>query len=104
MTPEDARNEIGRRANAILRGELSYLEGARKICSLEHVADLDLDPDIIPFVAIYSDTDALPLGDVRQYWQPQALDRLQPEIERKEQWAREYGRTACENLAKRFGG
>lgn len=102
MKPEDARREIGRRANAILKGEISYLEGARKIFSLKHVADLDLDPDIIPFIAIYSDTDALPLGEVRRYWQPEALDRLQPEIERKEEWAQEYGRVACENLVKRF--
>lgn len=102
MTPENARKEIGRRANAILRGEFSYLEGARKIFSLSHVARLDRDPDIMRLTAIHSETDALPLGEVRQYWHQWALDRVQPEIERKEQWAREFGRAACENLAKRF--
>jgi hypothetical protein len=103
MTPEDARKEIGRRARAVLTGEFSYLEAARKIFSLKHVADLDFDPDVIRFTAIYSNTDALPLGEVRKYWQPQALEKLQPEIERMEQWAQEYGRSACENLAARFG-
>jgi len=33
-----------------------------------------------------------------------AGEELQPEIERLEQWAREYGRTARENLARWFGG
>ena len=103
MTPEDARKEIGKRARAILSGKLSYLEGARKIFDLKHVADLDLDPDTIPFTAIFSCTDALPLGEVRQHWMPEALEKLQPEIERMEQWAREYGQAACENLVKRFG-
>jgi hypothetical protein len=63
-----------------------------------------MDRDMVAFVLIDSETDTLPLGDVRQYWQPEALAKLQPEIERSEQWARETGWAECQSLIRRFSG
>lgn len=55
------------------------------------VEEVDSDP-------IFS----LPFGDVRKLWVPAALEKLQPEIDRAEQWARETGLVHCENLIKRL--
>jgi hypothetical protein len=102
MTKEEARSEIGRTAQAMLSGAIDYLEGARRIASLRFSADLDIDSDVTPFIGIDSETEALPLGPVREYWHCSALEKLQPEIERAEAWARKFGHSAAERLAIRF--
>jgi hypothetical protein len=99
---EDARRTIGEIAKAMLAGETSFLSGSRKINALRFPARLDHDQDVIPFVAIDSETDALPLGPVRAHWNADALRRLEPEIERAEIWAREFGSEACRKLVERF--
>lgn len=98
-----ARSEIGRIARAILAGAISFIEGAREINGLRFAADLECDPDIVPFVGIDSETDSLPLGEVRRLWNPDALAKLQSKIDEAEQWARDFGTTPCRNLAQRFG-
>src|SRR5882672_5877335 len=104
MTRDEARRAIGMTTRALLTGALSYIEGARKIANLRFPADLERDSDIMPFVGIDSETDALPMGDFRHLWDPEALRKLQPEIDKAEQWARELGRQYCERLVKRFEG
>ena len=99
------RQRIVETARAMLDGRLSFIEGERRMSRLRLDADLpEFDPDMIRFVAIDSETDTLPFGDVRQYWQPAALAKLQPEIERSEQWARDTGWAACQSLIARFSG
>ena len=104
MTHEWARNEIGRVADAMLSGATSFIEGARKLSGLRFSANLEQDPDLVPFVAIDSETDELPIGEVRKLWSADALERFQPKIARAEEWARQVGYSHCEQLAKRFGG
>lgn len=100
---EEARREIVVTAPRMLEGNLSFIEGARQIVALRDAAGLDyLDRGIVPFIAIDSETDTLPFGDVRKLWAPTALEKLQPEIERAEQWARETAARHCWNLVRRF--
>ncbi len=100
-----ARQKIVETAHAILDGRLSFIQGARRINRLSVDADVpDFDPDLTCFVLIDSETDTLPLGEVQKLWQPAALAKLQPEIERSEQWAREIGWAACQSLIARFSG
>jgi hypothetical protein len=100
-----ARQQAIEAARAMLAGKLSFIEGARQISDLRWFVDLpEFDPDVICFVVIYSETDTLPFGDVRQRWQPAALEKLRPEIERSEHWARETGWAACQSLIARFSG
>jgi hypothetical protein len=87
----------------MLEGTLSFIEGARVISRNQFDADLELDVDISPFVGIDSCTDALPLGEARSLWRQDALDRLQPEIDKAEDWARGLGSERCRNLIRRFG-
>jgi hypothetical protein len=102
MTKEEARVEIGGIARDVLSGAVSYIEGARKIASLGFLAGLDTDPDVLPFVGIDSETDALPLGQARKHWHERALTNLQPDIEKAEAWAREFGHSPAARLAIRF--
>lgn len=90
-------------ARAMLRGELSFLEGARLIVALGRDAGLmHGDKNIVPFVSVESQTDHLPLGDQRQHWQAAALTTLRPEIDRWEAFARKSLRKSCRDLIKRF--
>jgi hypothetical protein len=87
-----ARGSILTAAQDMLGGKLSYIEGARKIVAAGATARLDeRDADLLPFVGIVSETDALPFGEMREYWQAAALDALQPEIDQKEAWAGGFG-------------
>ena len=99
------RHALVEAAQDMLTGRLSYIEGARKIVATKWRARLDeWDPDLLPFVAIDSETDALPFGDLRRHWQRAALVALQPEIDRAEAWARGVGESHCRNLVARFSG
>ena len=61
------------------------------------------DADYRTFRGHRPETDALPLGRVRQHWAPDALADKAPEIERAEQWAFDFGRHAFANVIARFG-
>jgi hypothetical protein len=98
-----ARRAIFEAAREMLAGKLSYVDGSRKIVAAIATSRLDeRDADLVPFVGIHSDTEALPFGDMRAHWQAAALEALQPEIAEKEAWARRFGEPHCLNLVERF--
>ncbi|MGW8392110.1 DUF2489 domain-containing protein [Pseudoduganella sp. HUAS MS19] len=100
---ESVRLEVVETARAMLDGRLSYLLGARKLDALRHEANVnDDDADFMVFVAIASDTDDYPLGSVRELWDKQALEKLQPEIDSAERWAKEQSMSTCTKLVQRF--
>ena len=76
----------------MLDGQLSFLIASRRLAALRHEIDAAADDaDFLVFVAIDSETDALPLGVVRAHWDQGALTRLEPEIEEAERWAFNVG-------------
>jgi hypothetical protein len=98
-----ARRRILETAQAMLAGTCSYIEGARQIVAAWRNSKLDeSDVDFVPFIAIDSETEALPFGEARSYWQAAALEALQPEISRSEVWAKKVGEKYCRNLVKRL--
>jgi hypothetical protein len=96
-----ARRTILETAKGVLSGAVSPIEGARVIVASRSAARLEADPDILPFVGIDSETEALPLGKDRDYWQKQALADLQPTIDEAQHWARDLGADHCQNLLAR---
>jgi hypothetical protein len=91
-------------AQAMLDGQLNFLIGSRRLAALRYETDAAADDaDFMIFVAIDSETDALPLGAVREHWDHDALARLEPEIEEAEHWATTAGADACRSLIARFG-
>jgi hypothetical protein len=100
---ESARRQAVETAQAMLSGQLCFLAGSRRLSALRHEVDVaDNDADFLTFVSIDSDTDELPLGQVRQHWSEHALAKLEPEIQNAEAWAAKVGREACESLVARF--
>ena len=95
--------EIANIARAMLGQRMSFTEGALKIRRLWLGANLpDMDSDILPIIGVISETDRFPLGEVRKHWAPEALEKLQPEFERAEEWARQSASAACQKLIDRF--
>jgi len=92
-------------ARRALNREVSAIVAARELAALRHrVGVRDDDSDFLVCVAIDSETDALPLGPVRQYWAADALAKKDEEIAEAEVWATEVGEAAFQNIARRFGG
>ena len=97
------RKMITELAARMLAGSLSFIEGAQKINKMRFDAELENDPDILPFVGIDCENDALPLNpEIRKLWNAGALAKLQPEIDRAEEWARQFGTRHRQSLISRF--
>lgn len=101
---EQARSELVSLVEAMLAGRQSFLEGAPQVLALQRLVGgvSDGDPDFAVFALIGSETDSLPLERVRHLWSQNALDRLAPEIEAANTWARPIAETACKRLIERF--
>jgi hypothetical protein len=99
-----SRRKLVETAQAIIDGKLPFLEGAVIVNGLETKVGgvVFPDKDFMVFTGIVSETDALPLEAQRKFWNPEALARLEPEIKKKEEWARSIALQACKNLAERF--
>jgi hypothetical protein len=60
---------------------------------LRHELESELAGVLLVFTAIDSETDTLPIGEVRQHWSREALERKEPEISEAEDY---YHDTAIE--------
>jgi hypothetical protein len=99
-----ARLEAASIARRALDGTLDPILACRQLSALRRrVGVHERDPDFLTFVAMDSETDSLPVETDRHQWLPEALARLQPEIEATHQWIRKNARTAFENVVSRFG-
>lgn len=98
-----ARERLVLLCQKMLNGELSFVEGAIQAFSLRaNVGVPESDPDLLSFVAIVSETDHLPASHVQQHWSSEALQRLQPEFEEAEVWAKGVASEPCKNIIARF--
>jgi hypothetical protein len=89
------RLKIVETLECMLAGELSFIEGSRALSSLLHFADVDrMSEPFVTFVAIDSETDDMPLGDVKALWSKEALDNHAAEWRQAEDWARRIGEPA----------
>jgi hypothetical protein len=100
----DSRQRVVALAVAMLRGEISYFEGAAQLCALRHAVGgiTDDDADFGAFLLMSSETDHLPLKKSWHLWSTSALVALSPECQCTEEWALGIAPGACENLVKRF--
>jgi hypothetical protein len=100
---EKARQEVVSLCRAMLAEEMSFFEGAIRVCSLRLSLGVnENDPDLMTFVAVESETDHLPPHHTQKHWSAGALQRLQPEFEKTEMWAKTFAGEACKNLIERF--
>jgi hypothetical protein len=71
-------------------GRVAITEGCRNVVGLRNALNQEKNELFLPFVAIDSETDHFPLGDVRARWSPSALER-----EDKERFACEQSYAAA---------
>lgn len=102
-TVEEQEREIVRVARRILNGEVSIITGAREMASvrLRPHSD-DLDKELLVFSGIDSETDHLPLGDVRRHWAADALIHKDAQINEAEDFFRERALNAARILIERY--
>lgn len=87
----------------MLAGVLSYFEGATQVCSLRfNIGMCDSDPDLLAFVTVESESDHLPPRHVQHRWSSASIQRLQPELEKTEIWAKGVATQAGHTLIERF--
>jgi len=86
-------------AKAVLDGRTTILEAVRELVSLARTDAIATEADRTLIIVIESETDSLPIGEVRKLWAPDALQAKEPEIERAEAlWKTEF-LEACKRIA-----
>ena len=99
------RTEAAHAAHAILAGEVGLIEGVRHLTGIGHalVRDFWDDPDFSVLGAVDSETDDLPVGQVREHWDPAALAVKDREIADYESTVRDAVLAACRSIRARYG-
>ncbi len=109
--PPGVRNEelwrkhcrkIRARALDLLEGRLGVIETARVMLPLAYWTKVQNESEFLLFRAIASETDDLPVGDVRAHWAADALEREDVRIEAAEKLWREQALSAAEKLIERY--
>jgi hypothetical protein len=109
--PPGVRNEelwrkhcrkIRARALDLLEGRLGVIETARVMLPLAYWTKVQNEPEFLLFRAIASETDDLPVGDVRAHWAADALEREDVRIEAAEKLWLEQALSAAEKLIERY--
>jgi len=91
------------RANELIEGRVAVVESAREIRKYGFWFRASDDPDFLTFIAIDSETDHLPVGDVRQHWSKDALEKKDVEIQKAEATYRPRALDAARNLIRKYG-
>jgi hypothetical protein len=99
---ERAERRLAKIAAAMLDGSLLYLDGAELVVATSRDAELDRDPDILPFSGVASEADRFPASHIRCLWDREAMEKMQPEIDRLEAWAKELAEPHARSLLARF--
>src|SRR4051812_35764003 len=95
---EWASGKIVAAARSILSGDLGIVTGARQLAKWRFDVGAEHDPDFMFFVGLDSETDHLPVGDVRCHWNPEALKQKDEELRSLEATFREEALRSCHRL------
>jgi hypothetical protein len=98
MASDWERQRVKEVARAVLEGQLSILEGTRALRPLAFTDAIANESDRNLIIGIESETDHLPIGDVRQLWAPSALAEKDHEISRCEALWKEDVLAACRRM------
>jgi hypothetical protein len=101
-TVEEQHREWVRVAHGILDGSIGIVAGARQFTSLRFRSRTEKDSDILVFIGIDSESDHLPIGDVRRHWNTEALKIKDEELQHYESRVKDRAFRACESIIARF--
>jgi len=94
------RVQILRIARQMLAGEVGIIAASRELGYLRHEVEPQLANVLVTFTAIDSETDALPVGDLRKEWSAEALERKDKEIAEAEDFYRDTAINAATELIR----
>jgi len=89
-------------ARELVAGKMGTIEASRTLSSFRHQVEPDLMSLFQDFVAIDSETDALPIGSVRAEWTRESLAIKDAEIASCEQFYHPLALKACVELIERL--
>jgi hypothetical protein len=101
--PFALQRQIVATAHELLAGSISVTEAARRITGLATELGKVHDPPFVTFLGIESETDVFPLGDVRDRWNPSALQKQDAGRMRYEAVVRATALEACREILRIFG-
>ena len=87
-------------AAAVLDGRATILEAVRELVYLAHTDAISSENDRKLIIGIESETDHLPVGEVRKLWAASALQEKDAEIVRAEAFWKTEFLEACERIAR----
>jgi hypothetical protein len=85
-------------AKQLLSGQLGVIAASRELSPLRHEVGTELAEVLVVFTGIDSETAALPIGEVRQKWSPEALERKDRDISEAEKFYRDTAIEAATRL------
>jgi hypothetical protein len=95
--------EIVDTAEAVIAGRIDLVGGCRRLRALSLRLPAPQREPFLPILGFESETDHYPLGDVRDLYAKDYLDRLDREIAAYSQKSRPEVVAACEAIIARFG-
>jgi len=90
-------------ARGLIEGHAGVIESARAMQRLAYKVRDAQDPAFTVFCAIYSESDALPVGEERKNWAPSALPQEDVKIQSFEERWRDRAFQAARLLVKKYG-
>lgn len=97
------RGKIVAVCEMVLREQIGVIAGSRQLVSLGSALCGEHDEDFIPFLAVDSETDHLPVDGERRNWSIESLERKDKEISDYEASARSEVFESCRKLISTFG-
>ncbi len=99
---ENNCRKIHARAMDLIEGRMGVIETARALYLLASWTCLEGDEDLKTFISIARETDFLPVGEVREHWALDSLEREDIKINKAEEQNRDIAIAAAMRLAIRF--
>lgn len=94
-----AREAMSKSAQAMLAGDLSYIQGSHHICGLFDEARVDRFAEpFVTFVGVSSETDIVPFGWLRENWHLETSATHELEWQSAEDWAGRTLEEPCRDL------
>lgn len=87
----------------LIEGRAGIIESSRAMQRLAYKVRDEKDPHFTLFCAVYSESNALPVGEERKNWATSALRREDAQIESFEERWRERALEAARLLIKKYG-
>ncbi len=94
--------DVVKACRAVIDGDVGVIAASRKLRDLHCQMFQDVDDDFRIFIGIESETDHLPVGDERQYWNAAVLSEKDKEIAEYEDKKMKVVIESCKKLIDRF--